>query len=298
MVANGTPNVNRPPGHRARHAGTLARVTDPGRSLTPYDDPLLYRMLHDEWSGDVPFYASLAERALGPSGASESSGATLECGIGTGRLAIALARLGHVVHGVDREPGMLATLADRLDAEAPDVRARVSFERADVATMRLGRSFSLVLVPYNGIAHQLDDEALAAFLAGVRAHLAPGGLLAFDVWVPSARTLAGTVSDSPRFVHPRTGQPARCEERTSFDASTGVVSVDLTVTHVGWAPGPSTDVLSLRLRHVPTERLATLLHENGFRVLHRSTSFAPWDGTTAADVAQDRELHAWVCTHA
>src|SRR4051812_36887764 len=108
-------------------------------------------MLFDSYEADVPFYRALAEK---------QGGDVLECGIGAGRLALSLARVGHRVHGVELDASMLANLATRVAAEPPDVRARVTFEQADVKTMTLGRTFSLVVAPFNGMAHQHRREEL------------------------------------------------------------------------------------------------------------------------------------------
>ncbi len=251
-----------------------------------YEQPLVYRMLFDAHSADVPFYAELA-RACG--------GTTLECGVGIGRIAIALAREGYRVHGVDVDASMLAHLRQRLEGEARDVAERVSFERADVKTMRLDRTFPLIVAPFNGMAHQHRREDLVAYLESVRAHLAPGGLFAFDLWIPDPQVLLGGVADSPRFFDPRTGAPTRCTERKRYDAITQVLTVEMELTSIDREDAP--ERLSLSLRQLFPEETAMLLDACGFEVVHRTSRFTPIGGPGVDREGEDErgELLAWVC---
>jgi SAM-dependent methyltransferase len=256
-------------------------------SASLYEQPLVYRMFFDAWTADVPFYRGLAEA---------QGGDVLECGIGAGRLALALAREGHRVHGVDLDASMLANLATRLADEPEEVRARVTFERADVKTMKLGRRFPVIVAPFNGMAHQHRREDLIAFLEGVRAHLAPGGLFAFDLWIPDPRLMMGSIADSPRFRDPRTGAPTRCTERQRYDAITQVLTVEMELTGLDES---APERLSLSLRQLFPEETRILLEANGFAVVFRTSRFTPMvaGARGVEDEREDErgEMLAWVC---
>lgn len=262
---------------------TIARVT-----ASLYEQPALYRMLFDAWTADVPFYRALAER---------QAGEILECGIGAGRLALSLARAGHRVHGVDLDASMLGNLATRIAEEPPEVRSRVTFERNDVKTMRLGRTFPLVIAPFNGIAHQHLRQDLVAFLEGVRAHLSPSGLFAFDLWIPDPRLMMGSAADSPRFRDPRTGTPTRCTERQRYDAISQVLTVELELTSIEREDAP--ERLTLSLRQLFPEETRILVEGQGFEVLFRTSCFAPMvEGARCLEEERDDErgeMLAWVC---
>jgi len=58
--------------------------------------PELYDLLHDGNDNDVDFYSCL----------SAGHETVLECGIGSGRVAIPLAKLGRKVHGIDNSKQM------------------------------------------------------------------------------------------------------------------------------------------------------------------------------------------------
>lgn len=112
--------------------------------------------------------------------AAEQGGSCLDVGCGTGRVLIPLVQEGVEVVGVDSSPAMVTACKDRLVAEGLEAEVHVG----DMVDFDLGRKFDLVIVP--GASFQLLDErdtALAA-LARLKAHVAPGGLLAMSLFTP------------------------------------------------------------------------------------------------------------------
>jgi SAM-dependent methyltransferase len=118
------------------------------------------------YAADLPLWRALAEAEPGP---------VLDVGAGAGRVALELARHGHDVCALDRDPALLAELAARAGAAGLDVRTKV----ADAAGFELpGPPFGLILVPMQTIQLLPGRAARAAFLASAREHLAAGGLVA------------------------------------------------------------------------------------------------------------------------
>jgi SAM-dependent methyltransferase len=117
---------------------------------------------------DLPLWRSLADGCPDP---------VLDVGAGTGRVALALARAGHAVIALDRDPQLLATLSARARAERLDVETIL----ADAREFALARPVALCLVPMQTI--QLLDGAPArmAFLRCARRALSPGGRLALAI---------------------------------------------------------------------------------------------------------------------
>jgi SAM-dependent methyltransferase len=112
---------------------------------------------------DLPLWRELADREGSP---------ILDVGAGTGRVALDLARRGHEVVAIDRDRVLLDALADRGAGLA------VSTVAGDARAFDLGRRFPLVIVPMQTLQLLGGREGRAGFLARVREHLAPGGLLA------------------------------------------------------------------------------------------------------------------------
>lgn len=139
--------------------------------------------VYDLWSADmaadVPYYVAEAVASRGP---------VLEVGVGTGRVAIAIAEAGIEVVGIDVSEAMLERARTRV-AKA-DVTNLVELVVADMRTADLGRTFPLAVLPYRVLAHALTTEDLLATLRTVRRHLEPNGRIVLSIAVPRAEDLA------------------------------------------------------------------------------------------------------------
>ncbi|MBA3748430.1 MAG: methyltransferase domain-containing protein [Solirubrobacterales bacterium] len=99
----------------------------------------------------------------------------LDIGCGQGTQALRLARLGHSVLGIDTSDELLEDARRAAAAEPPDVRERVSFERADVLTLPRRHAGSFDLACCHGVVMYLP--ALADAIAAVVATARRGGLI-------------------------------------------------------------------------------------------------------------------------
>lgn len=226
-----------------------------------YQRPAQYQQLFGRRENDLSFYLELAATVARP---------VLELGVGTGRAAVALARAGHQVHGVDLSEPMLGFLEERLAAEPPEVRRRVSWERGDYRSIRLEGRFSLVTCPFNGIAHNHSLEQLAAFFETVAAHLEPEGVFACDTLLPDPAMLQGEAGYVPWFRDPVTGEASRYQEQVSWDPFTQLMTIATTI----WSLESETEpvVLELPLRLFFPQEMHLLLIHHGFEVLRQERS--------------------------
>ena len=120
----------------------------------------------------VDFLAGLAGR-----------GPALEFAIGTGRVAIPLSQRGIPVSGIELSEPMVEQL--RRKVPASDLPVTVG----DMATTRVPGEFSLVYLVFNTLANlRTQDEQVECFRNAAR-HLAPGGHVVIDLWVPGIRRL-------------------------------------------------------------------------------------------------------------
>jgi SAM-dependent methyltransferase len=107
-------------------------------------------------------------------------GPVLELGVGTGRLALPLARRGLQVHGIDGSREMLELLSARCNGTTVDATL------GDFSTVRVGpgSTFSLVVLAINTI-YALEDQAAQVRCFETAAwHLRPGGRFVVEAWVP------------------------------------------------------------------------------------------------------------------
>lgn len=118
------------------------------------------------YQADLSLWEELAERF---------EGTVLELGCGTGRVALHLARRGHPVVGVDRDPELLAVFESR-GAQLP-----VSALQADARAFEVAEPVSLVLAPTHLLQLLADADERAECLRCIAAALRPGGLLAATI---------------------------------------------------------------------------------------------------------------------
>lgn len=156
--------------------------------MTPdlhYTDPRLARLydLDCGWGPDRAFYLSLAGPALLR---------ILDLGCGTGILADAYAALGHSVTGVDPAPAMLAVAREKPQG------ARIAWVNAAAQAFHSAQRFDLIVMTGHAFQVLLTRTDIAATLAVMRDHLAPGGLIAFESRNPAidwARRWHGETED-------------------------------------------------------------------------------------------------------
>ena len=111
------------------------------------------------------------------------SGRALELGIGTGRVAVPLARRGVPVSGIDMSKAMVARLHAKPDGT--DIPVTIG----DFATARVDGTFSVAYLVFNTISNLTTQAAQVACFRNVAAHLAPGGCFVIEVGVPGLRRL-------------------------------------------------------------------------------------------------------------
>ena len=110
-------------------------------------------------------------------------GAALELGIGTGRIALPLARRGVLVHGIDLSEAMVARLRQKLGAE------QIGVTIGDFATTTVEGTFSVAYVVANTIMNLTTQAEQIACFRNAAAHLEPGGCFVIEVLVPGLQRL-------------------------------------------------------------------------------------------------------------
>jgi SAM-dependent methyltransferase len=135
-----------------------------------------------------PAVAALAELAGG--------GRALELGIGTGRIALPLARRGVTVHGLDASTAMIELLRQKPGG------SEIPVHIGDFASFDLGSSFAVVYVVFNTFFALTSQDEQVGCLQSVSRHLADGGVLVIEAFVPDMsrfdrgqRISAGNVED-------------------------------------------------------------------------------------------------------
>ncbi|WP_432821125.1 class I SAM-dependent DNA methyltransferase [Trichloromonas sp.] len=105
----------------------------------------------------------------------------LDLGCGTGRHDLLLAEKGYEVTGVDQSGEMLAVAHSQRETSKGQ-RFSSTFLQGDIRSVRLDRSFDVVVSLFHVMSYQVSNDDLRAAFATVRAHLKPGGVFIFDCW--------------------------------------------------------------------------------------------------------------------
>lgn len=227
----------------------------------------IYDSVYSYVRADVPFYVA---EAL------ESGGPVLELGVGTGRVAIPTARLGLEVVGLDSSDAMLAVARRKLETPGAIGGGSLELALADMRDFDLRdadggrRAFPLVTIPFRGFSALLSVEDQALALERIRAHLAPGGRLIFNIFVPDPH-MALEQSDAPRHLNdvtdPATGATYVLYQQSAYDFHDQIVSVRMIIEELD-ADGAVARRLyrDYRLRYCHRWEVHHLLRASGFEV--------------------------------
>jgi SAM-dependent methyltransferase len=245
----------------------------PRGATAHYEDPAYYDKAYRSRRDDVAYYVRQGRLSGGP---------ILEYGVGTGRIAIELARAGMDVTGVDQSAPMLKGLKALVDVEPPSVRRRVTVVRGDMRRVRLKKRFPLVIAAFNTILHLYERTDMERFLEGVRSHLTPRGLFVFDFSIPHHEYLGADPNrtfGAPRFRHPGRGL-VRYRERFEYAPLAQVL-----LTEMQFLPedGSSAWIVPLTHRQFFPREMEALLHYNGFRDITWSADFTDAPPTEDVD---------------
>ncbi len=101
----------------------------------------------------------------------------LDVGCGTGTLALAMARRGWRVWGVDASAEMVEVAERKRDEE----RLKATFMRQDMRTLQTARRVHLVTSMFDTLNHVGSSQELLATFRAVRSALLPGGHFMFDL---------------------------------------------------------------------------------------------------------------------
>ena len=110
-------------------------------------------------------------------------GRALEFGIGTGRIALPLAKRGVPGHGIDMSNAMVSKLRAKPGGEALAVTI------GDFATTSVEGTFAVAYLVFNTILNLTTQAAQVACFRNVAAHLEPGGYFVIEVMVPDLQRL-------------------------------------------------------------------------------------------------------------
>jgi SAM-dependent methyltransferase len=201
---------------------------------------------YDEWAKgmteDVAFYVDLAREADGP---------VVELAVGTGRVAIPVAReTGKRVLGFDLSPAMLAIARERVAEAGVDVE----LHEADMRDFALDEPAALVYCPFRALYHLSNWADRRRVFERVAASLWPGGRFAWNTFVFDPQ-IAAELSERLR---PR--PDSSIWEYTEYDPTEARIDIR------AWVGQPGVDERKLKLWWVNRSEWEGLIDVAGLEV--------------------------------
>ncbi len=135
--------------------------------------------VYELWStGDPAYYPS---HGFYVDIASKVNGLIAEIGVGTGRIALDIARQGKQIAGIDISPKMLEIFQSK--AKIQGVQDNIQAIHASAANFVLPEKAKLIYFPFRSIGHLLTEEERKTALLNIKEQLSSSGLLVFDHYI-------------------------------------------------------------------------------------------------------------------
>ncbi len=183
----------------------------------------LFAEIYDEWSqnmtttDDVPFYVDLARETEGP---------IVELAVGSGRVAIPVAReTGRKVIGIDLSPAMLAQARERADQAGVDLE----LIEGDMRDLELDEPAGLIYCPARSLLHLPTWQDRRRVFERVAAALEPDGRFAWNAFVFDPMIAARFVADGVR----QHAEGSRIWERADYDPTESRIDITAWVNRPG-----------------------------------------------------------------
>jgi len=220
----------------------------------------LYDAVHVQQE-DVPFWVEEAQAFGGP---------VLELACGTGRVAIPIAQAGVPIVGLDSSAKLL-TIARAKARRLGLPKERLSFIRGDMRSFALSRQSSLVIIPFRSFQLLLSVADQQQALARIKEHLAPGGRVVIDLFVPDMERMLrdpGLRVFGREAVDPATGHRLLIGDQNSYDTFNQVITARNIVEELGQTGELVRTVhVDYQLRYLYRFEMQHLLESAGYQVL-------------------------------
>ncbi|MGZ4380452.1 MAG: class I SAM-dependent DNA methyltransferase [Gaiellaceae bacterium] len=225
---------------------------------------------YDESAAEM-FDPAVLDPAVDFLAALAGSGRALELGIGTGRVALPLARRGVPVHGIELSQAMAARLREKPGGE------EIGVTIGDFATTTVEGTFSLAYVVFNTIENLTTQSAQVACFRNVAAHLEPGGCFVVEVEIAELRRLPP--GETFRVFH---------ASETSWGIDEYDVARQGLVSHHFELVDGRAERVSMPFRYVWPSELDLMAELAGMRLRER------WDGWTREPFTSESRRHVSV----
>ncbi|MFJ3712140.1 MULTISPECIES: class I SAM-dependent methyltransferase [unclassified Streptomyces] len=227
---------------------------------------------YDQSTGSE-FQPDAIDRTVGFLSELADGGRALELAIGTGRIAVPLARRGVPVHGIDMSRAMVARLHAK--PEGRDIGVSIGDFTTTTVDTEADGPFALAYLVFNTIMNVADQEGQVACFRNAARHLAPGGCFVIEVMVPELRKIPAGQNIVPFHTSP-TGWAYTVYDTVTQDATCHYIDI----TEDGRGEAHSTP-----FRYVWPAELDLMAQLAGLRLRER------WGGWAREPFTEDSTQH-------
>ena len=184
------------------------------------DRPDLYDWLYEGFEEDVEMYIHLAGECI----------EVLECGVGSGRIAIPMAKKGITVYGIDNSEIMLKALNAKIENLPNNVQAKIKPIFADMRNFQLSKKFNFIFIPFSTFNFLLTVDDQIKALENINNHLESDGTLVIELisfslfpnWLNNEHSLLKSVHK----IDSETGKITEMWKSFRFDSASQIVEQD------------------------------------------------------------------------
>lgn len=134
---------------------------------------------------DLPLYLEYAKKHGSP---------ILDIAAGTGRVSLALAEAGFVVHALEKSPSMLKVF--RRKTAKGEAAELITIYESDMTNFNLHTKFPMIIIPAS-FGHALTEEKQKSTLRAIKNHLRDDGVFILDLYVGELIDDYSTFQDGP-----------------------------------------------------------------------------------------------------
>ena len=164
--------------HRSIRISHRVTVKESILEFNPPEYDLLAE-IYDIWADADP--ASLPSHDFYVDLCAETRGLVVELGVGTGRIAVDIAKRNKAISGVDISKPMLRICVEK--ARQANVTDRLDLINGDIRTLKLPQLASLITFPFRSIGHMLSIDDKREALENIYRNLQDDGRFVFDHYV-------------------------------------------------------------------------------------------------------------------
>ena len=130
----------------------------------------------DNFTDDIEFYIDYVKK--------HGIKNILELGCGTGRVAIALAKEGFNITGLDLSNEMLDVFRQKFDKLDGNIKNNIELVHGNMADFNLGKKFDLIIAPFRAFQCLTDEKDIENSINCVKNHLSDNGIFIINVFNP------------------------------------------------------------------------------------------------------------------